>query len=52
LWVCGTGAEKVQPDRKRRRRSGSAVDYKALDEQLRAEREAQEDSKMTGLEAE
>ncbi|KAK9916049.1 hypothetical protein WJX75_007812 [Coccomyxa subellipsoidea] len=47
-----TGAEKVQPDRKRRRRSGSAVDYKALDEQLRAEREAQEDSKMTGLEAE
>ncbi|BDA44253.1 probable type-2 histone deacetylase 2 at C-terminar half [Coccomyxa sp. Obi] len=35
-------AEGLQPDRKRRRRSGT-VDYKALDEQLRAEHEAQGD---------
>ncbi len=35
-------AEELQPDRKRRRRSGT-VDYKALDEQLRAEHEAEGD---------
>lgn len=35
-------AEGLQPDRKKRRRSGT-VDYKALDEQLRAEHEAQGD---------
>jgi hypothetical protein len=31
-----TGGDEAEPDRKRRRRSGP-IDYKALDEQLRAE---------------
>lgn len=51
-WLGAGAGSEAQPDRKRRRRSGN-VDYRALDEQLRAERSApREDIKMANNEPE